>query len=300
MIITKKSIRSCDKYLNHIKEDENIIIGIKISDIVDKNILNKIGFSKTLEVGECILPSYLGPKTKFNGEGKSIPLKNEAKETFYIFREWKWEDFTGKKYCEIISIPRKRYPRKIISAPGMELNIGENSAKEKYIYMDSIKYSSKNHKEIIHAINMMLEIFKFCYIFTEDFVPTLIPIKKLNWKILPSGIKTWQDLEEKVLSSIKYSKKVIYENRLKFLKTFNPDFVAVGNGGFSGYIVFGFEDRNLYILENLWYGNATYLFNENWKILSQLTKTEILFNNLFTDRIVHTPNWENQLKEILL
>lgn len=299
MIIQKKSIRSSQKYLSHISENTPIIIGVKLSDISDKTILEKIGFSSSLNLGEQILPSYIGPKTKFNGEGKQVPQKCLPKETFYIFREWNWKDFTGKYYSEIIAIPRKRYPRLHIPAPGIELNIGMDLKEDKYIFIDPIIFSKDNELSILNSINIMLEIFKFCYVYTEDFKPTLIPVERLNWKTLPSGPSLWNNIEKSVLESIKVSKRVIYVDRIKKMKSYNPDFIAVGHGGFSGYIVFGYPNKNLYVLENLWYGNATYIFNENWEYLSQLTKTEILFNNLFSYRINHSPTWANQIHSLL-
>lgn len=299
MIIIKKSIRSCTNYLSHIEENTPIIIGVKLSEISDKSILTRIGFSSSLELGEKVLPSYIGPKTRFNGEGKAVPQKNLPKETFYIFREWNWKDFTGKHYSEIKAVPRKRYIRNYIPAPGIELNIGTDAQGEKYIYIDSIIYSPGNHLTILHSINIMLEIFKFCNIYTEDFQPTLIPVKRLNWETLAPGEDFWNYIERTSLNSVTPSKKIVYVDRIKKMKDYSPDFIAVGNGGFSGYIVFGYISKNLYVLENLWYGNATYIFNENWESLSKLTKTEVLFNNLFTHRIIHSPTWSEQVHQLL-
>ena len=75
--------------------------------------------------------------------------------------------------------------------------------------------------------------------------------------------------------------------------------IAQGRGGFSGYIVFGFPRKNLYVLESLYYGNATYVFRENWEKLSQLSKAVILSGNLQTARIVHQPGWEKEVRHLL-
>lgn len=297
MRIEKNNIRTCEKYLAPIEKNKKIILGVKISELSNLDKLTKIGFSKNLEIGEKILPKYLGPKTKFNGEGKSIPIKTLPKETFYMFREWSWTDYTGKDYCKIVSIPRERYQRQIIPPPGIELNIGSDINGIKYIYIDPIIYTDKNYSYIVNGVNILLELFGFCNIYIDEFKPVIVPTKKLNWTTLPPGKKTWEELEKNILNPIKKSKKVIFENRINILKSFLPSFIAIGHGGFSGYIVFGYEDKNIFILENLWYGNATYIFNENWETMSKLTKTEVLFNNLFKERIIHSPTWLKQIEQ---
>ena len=55
-------------------------------------------------------------------------------------------------------------------------------------------------------------------------------------------------------------------------------------------------------MESIFYGNAIYVFDENWKKLSQKTKAEILKNNLQVERITHNgqrKNWIGKIKEIL-
>jgi len=75
--------------------------------------------------------------------------------------------------------------------------------------------------------------------------------------------------------------------------------VAVGQAGFHGYVVFGFPDRDLYMLESTKINNATYVFAKNWKLLSQMTKAEILNSALYTDRIIHRKNWHWRVNRLL-
>jgi hypothetical protein len=57
--------------------------------------------------------------------------------------------------------------------------------------------------------------------------------------------------------------------------------------GFNGYIVFGYADLGLFVLESLEHGNATYVFGQDWEQLSALTKKEILHGGLQEERIIH-------------
>ena len=47
------------------------------------------------------------------------------------------------------------------------------------------------------------------------------------------------------------------------------------------------------------YGNATYVFRDNWEGLSKLSKAEIIQNNLQEKRLVHRVNWPYKILEIL-
>lgn len=83
--------------------------------------------------------------------------------------------------------------------------------------------------------------------------------------------------------------------RHQFIQSFNPDFIAIGDCEFLGYIVYGFEPKNIYLMECCLADNATYIFGEKWKELSKLSKTQILAKTLQKDRIIHSANWQNSV-----
>ncbi|OZO59867.1 hypothetical protein CG699_03840 [Escherichia coli] len=45
--------------------------------------------------------------------------------------------------------------------------------------------------------------------------------------------------------------------------------------------------------------NATYILNNNWQQLSQLTKAEILDGNLHHARVIHRVNWAAEILKYL-
>jgi len=94
-------------------------------------------------------------------------------------------------------------------------------------------------------------------------------------------------------------KQIVIRYRLKTITLYDPEFVAIGQAGFEGYLVFGFPAKNLFILESLYTGNATYIFEENWETLSKLTKAEILRDGLQKERIIHREGWERNIKTYL-
>ena len=52
-------------------------------------------------------------------------------------------------------------------------------------------------------------------------------------------------------------------------------------------------------MENMIYGNATYVFRDNWEEFSKLSKAEIIQNNLQEKRLVHRGSWPMQIGNLL-
>lgn len=125
-----------------------------------------------------------------------------------------------------------------------------------------------------------------------------VKVKKLNWTILPKGEYSWEKLQpyvRKVIDSMSKTTQYIVEENIKEISSYKPDFVAIGEGGFNGYLIYGFEGKDFVILESNEIGNATYILDNNWKQISKLTKAQILNNRLQKNRIIHTKNWKETL-----
>jgi tetratricopeptide (TPR) repeat protein len=123
--------------------------------------------------------------------------------------------------------------------------------------------------------------------------------QRVSWTILPDGELPWTRLEtalRPVLRSAGYRYRDEDAARLKFLADLNPSFTAVGREGFSGYVLFGFEDKGIYVLESPLYGNATYVLDGDWKTLSRRSKAELLRRHLHRDRIIHTKSWQQRIR----
>ena len=61
----------------------------------------------------------------------------------------------------------------------------------------------------------------------------------------------------------------------------------------------GFPRLNLYICESTRYGNATYVFEQDWEELSQMTKADILSQNRQRERIVHNEGWREAIRRLI-
>lgn len=306
MLITKKRIRTLSSYVKDVAEGRSLVVSVRASDIdIEKAV--ETGFSSDLAPGESVLPKAVGSISTFNAEGKEIPLKDEPKETHYRQQEWTWKEFRGRydfeEKSKIVDIPYERYPRQLIEPPAIELNVATDSEGEVFIISDPKEFVPENHELIIHVINLFLEIFGHCEIRSEDLDSIIrAPLRKLNWDVLPPGKKTWKELKPLIkdaTESLSEGNKVVIDKRLESINVHEPEFVAVGRAGFTGYLIFGFPERNLYILESTQTNNATYVIENNWEALSGLTKAEILENDLHKERVIHRERWFNEINRIL-
>lgn len=294
----KKRIRKSEKYMSHITDGEKAYIGLSITaDVAVK--LEEIGF-KSLLPGESLVPApKFGPVSKFNVNGKEVPQKDKPKETAYRQQYWEWKDWGGNYHSRTVDIPYQRYPRKWIPSPWVELMIVQSGEKKFVIAGDTITKGATEEADIVHRINLMLAIFKQVEIFQENLERYEVPkMVKLSWTVLPTGKMPWETFKRHltpIIDSKSKSKKIIIGERLETISQYNPDFHAIGENGYQGYIIFGFTKQNLYIFENAEYGNATYVFEGDWKQLSTMTKAEILASDIHKHRFVHLDGWKRQI-----
>mgnify|MGYP001573153428 FL=1 len=177
------------------------------------------------------------------------------------------------------------------------------STGQTFLVSPPIEKNEKNKELLLHVINLYLEIFGECQFFTDGLETIMrTPIIRLNWEVLPKGEMPWEQFKKRIEPLIKHAPKgnqPILEYRLETINTFGPDFRAIGRGGFHGYIIHGFSGKNLFVLESIYYGNATYVFDEKWEDLSKRTKAEILSEKLQKERIIHSERWKNKVINLM-
>ncbi|PKO95725.1 MAG: hypothetical protein CVU12_08670 [Bacteroidetes bacterium HGW-Bacteroidetes-7] len=293
MKIIKKRIQTLVHYLVGLSNQEDFYIAL--TDLTSINRLLRAGFSNQLNIGEQILPAIVGRVSNFNVNGGNIIHRDLPKET--IYRQADIRDWHG--YYHTVDIPHKRYPRTPILSPNIELLIVNGANNQKIIRSPQLTKGVTPDRLIIHTINLFLELFGECDTIQTNLLPVFnVTITRLNWNLLPPGNYPWNILRNNVkqaIGNVGVNRRHLIERRLEVISNHNPNFVAIGNAGFRGYIVFGYANTDFFILESLSTGNATYVFGYNWQQLSQLTKEQILNQNLQIHRFVHSIGWENQI-----
>lgn len=304
MIIRKTRINNLERYLPEKLSGKKFVVATSVNDKEELK-LKKLGFDK-LDLGEIVLPKPIGPVSRFNANGKIIKHKDQPMVTAYRQAEWTWQEWRGRydsvERSRIVDIPYKRYPRSFVEPPSIELIIAKDANGEKVICTTEVKYLQESNEDLKHRINLFLELFGECMVLDSKLDKISIPqVKRVNWTILPKGERPWEEVKKDVESIVRRTKpmkqKVVYA-RLETIEKFKPDFVAIGRGGFQGYLVFGFSNEALYVLESVYTGNATYVFDKNWEELSRLTKAEILNDSLQKDRLIHREGWNEQIKAL--
>ncbi|MBF7071335.1 MULTISPECIES: hypothetical protein [Aliarcobacter] len=301
MFLNQTRVKNIDNILSQFGEGEEVLVILNNAKKY-KDILKFIGFD-TINVGDSVLPKVKGSVSRYNANGKFRLLRDLPKERIYIAQIREVEDWHGNSHTIYPLIPYNRFQRELIDAPSQELYIMKDKDEKEIVCSSLIKNTEENKLLIKHIINLFLEIFQECQVVDKDLISRIkTPIKKLNWNFLPKGKISWEQLEKhldknKDIQSSKNSREIYA--RINYINSFEPDFIATGNGGFNDYIVLGFEDKNIYILENRKPQNATYIFEKDWKELTQLTKGDILREKLQKTRLIHTENWKENLKNEL-
>lgn len=302
MFIKKSRVLKIDKLLRSFQNNEEIYIGL--ADLqVHAERLCQIGFTAALGIGEKVLPASVGIRSNFNAEGREIVRDDLPMETAYALIWWEWQDWGGYTHGKWVDRPYQRYPREFVPPPSEELLVAENANGHKVIVSRALNNSPENHEAIRHVVNLFLELFGECEILRQNLQPVVKApvVRRLNWEILPKGEYPWKKLKASIRPILKQAPEGnlrLIERRLEKFSNLQPSLIALGHAGFNGYLVFCFPDRNLYILESIYYGNATYVLREDWERLSQMTKAEILQKDLHEQRIIHRLPWEAQVDQL--
>lgn len=306
MRITKRRIRKVNNYLSEFRAGDAVFVGIPVVDVAAGR-LAQVGLPDPPSIGATVLPpSDLGPVSLFNAEGRYNIRRDQPMETACRQVEWHWTEWHGPdpvEQSDVVDVPYKRYPREFIPPPSIELCVRNSARGQLLITAGPFTYSPGDTALLTHVTNLILEAFGECEFYDANLMPPITaPVRRLNWEILPAGRYPWERLEPHLRSLVHQSaegNQPVIGWRLQHIAASNPEFVAIGKAGFHGYVVFGFPDHNVFILESIFYGNATYVFGEDWEHLSQRSKAEILAGGLQRDRIIHRKGWDRQLRRWL-
>lgn len=137
-------------------------------------------------------------------------------------------------------------------------------------------------------------------------VPTQLSVadwladQRVTWEILPRGEASFGRVVERLKANPSSPRIREMQDRYQAIDSMHPGAVVVGDGEFSRYFGFKFRD-DLVVLENLDYGNALYAMYEDWSLLSQRSRVDLLADaNAHYDRIIHRAGWQDRLKLLLI
>lgn len=299
MRIIKTRIRSVAPYLANLGENVLFYVGLR-NTIGYPQVLEKYGFVINRTEPQIIVPRTLGPISKFNADGKWEVHRDLPKEPREFEREYRCIDWHGEEHTGICFQTRYCYQRTRIMPPLIELEMERNLVKSPLLRNDGTNYD-----EITHIINLFLEMFHECEILLEQQDANFrqhTDVRNLLWTILPAGRLPWEQKKEQmkeIFDIVSRKHRTIISNRHEIIWNYEPDFIARGEQGFWGYIVYAFPQKELFVFECNNIDNATYIFRGNWESASTLTKAEILSEHLHEARIIHNSTWHDKINVLL-
>lgn len=305
MRITKHHIKNAAIYLDGISENSIFRVMSRLDGSSFSQLI-RAGYQATATHGTTILPSGVGPTTRFNANGRWIIRRDLPKESRYILtRYWTWTQFSGDDRVEhegMKDVYRDCYPRDFVSPPGVEVTLTYVDD-QVCVTTPELNKTSALEGHNVHCVNLMLELFGQCDLVSEELKSIQMPrIRSANWRMLPPGEYPWEKLERHIQTAMGNrstdTQRVIWD-RQETIKGLSPDEIYVGEAGFGDYLAYVFKGRKLVVLESVRKDNAIYVFGLDWKRVSQLSKAEILRDNLQIARIVHTNGWKTNLSGLL-
>lgn len=124
--------------------------------------------------------------------------------------------------------------------------------------------------------------------------------QNVDWELLPVGSKDVPALLKARLGNTPHN-NTRTDERIDFFSNSNLpiDHYITGKGSFERYFGMAF-DNGVVVLEDFNYGNATYVFHDNWENFSQMSRLDLIhLNSTEIERIVHNRNWKTRLKYIV-
>lgn len=271
-----------------------------ISPRLTEQLARRVGFEGLPAEGDAILPVAIGKATIFNAHGREIVRRDLPIETRSRMINTSWQDWHGQTHYGVQTRDYDAYPRDLIPPPEEFVTAMRNNndivAASREIRRD------ESEEDIVNILNIFLELFPSFEIVHPDLTaPT--QVRKISWKILPHGQYPFdraRQVLDDYLQKLSKDDRATATERIRAITRHNPDFIAVGLGGFSDYVVFGFTGRRRYVFESPNTGNATYVFRDDWEQISHLSKRDILQGNLQEARLVHNTKWHRAVNEVII
>ncbi|WKV86427.1 hypothetical protein LJJ44_11810 [Pseudomonas sp. B24_DOA] len=298
-MIKGQSIKSTARLIVEAKGASDVMFVVR-RDSVTPVRQKEIGINYLQHDGDSILASDVGKVSSFNISGKEIKRRDLPliKKVIPQYRTWK--DWHGREHDGIQHRTMDVYPIDFISPPSEKLFLKDFGG-ILYIATRQIDLSS-DAVLALHLANLLLEYFNEFQIF--DFSKGTISdlsARQLQWEVLPQGKYPWSRASGIVapyLTKLSQSEKGVIEHRMREISKYEPDFLATGRGGYSGYFVYGFTSKKLHFLESIHLNNATYIFGDDWEKLSSLSKEEIINGGHEYLRIIHDKKWTGKIRQL--
>jgi hypothetical protein len=261
--------------------------------------------------GAALPPEITGRWSRWNIHGRRIRRADLPKVT----KSWGW---TGPVFGDwskgsvYITQSREVFQWQVIYGQGLPILVDVGEAVDGSVAIgfrvDRVfdRAAGYEERDVLLALSLLREnVGKVAIVSANLTVEDWLADQDVDWEILPVGQRgSAEDALDRIAKKFRIdpggTRMKTIRDRHAAISGLHPVAVVLGQGKFTRYFGYKFRD-NLVALENLDYGNALYLMYEDWPILSQRTRLELLAEpDANYDRIIHRNGWETRLRDLLL
>ncbi|UAL53508.1 hypothetical protein [Metabacillus dongyingensis] len=310
--------KEVEKKISELRKDTQFVFVASAKEVKKKDIIDGVYAHLEMEYNKehdkVVFPTNIVPNSEvgrysfYNRYGRSVKLKKLPKidKTYSnevpIFGDW-------SRGSNTVSWTRQVFQQEhwIPQELGIEISLlkeNEETYSFKFLIDRPLNTNSTHfNSDLLYYCNILQENTGVCSIFEpeaseSDYIDTIF----VEWELLPPG----EDNKEKNINSFvknhrnpNQKLRDLYADRIEFFESLKPKNYIKGSNQFSSYFGALLTDECV-ILENANYGNAVYIFFEDWKELSKLSRTELLSNwDKEFERITHRGNWKNKINNVL-
>ncbi len=295
MRIQRRRIRNPERYLTLFLPGDDFYIAAPISPEM-KSIIEAYDINQN---GAAFIPKPIRSATMYNANGRWVVDKTLPKEPRLIEHDYHIIDWHGNDHYGTCWQTRMCYQRTLLPPPEIAFRV-QNGV----LFSPLLRYHELELERIKTTVNIVLEMFGFCELWTVKKAPASPPVHQetVPWEILREGTRDkaeWEHYLSETTKNRSDEQKAIIKRRHEHFWDHKPDLCVLGRENFWGYVVYGFEKTGLYFFECNQPNNATYVFSGDWESASKLTKTEVLASDLQEARIFHTDAWYSRTHSLM-
>jgi hypothetical protein len=231
---------------------------------------------------------------------KRTDLAKEKREISHWAPSWN----SGNSHLvswEVEAYPIDYHPAKVLTISATVLEHLVDGALVRFRVDEPLDKCSETFAEkLMFNLRLLREATGEAQVFDADLTDDeFARIQQVDWELLPRGSA------DKVLARLAGRSRVdpvrlkVASERLRVLDRLEHTGFIIGKGRFARYFGAKFGDR-LVALENLEYGNALYVFEDNWDKLTQLSRTELIRRrDPSVHRLPHLPGWQSAIRKLI-
>ena len=201
----------------------------------------------------------------------------------------------------IMAYPVRHHPAKLLTLSARVIEHIKDAVLVRFridqpLHRDDPEFGNK----VAFNLRLLREAVGDAHLFSADMSDEdFASLQYVDWELLPPGSA------DRVLARLASGRGVsperlkVAEERLRVLDRIGHDGYILGTGKFARYFGVRFGDR-LVALENLEYGNALYVFKENWEQLTHLSRSELIRRrDPGVHRVPHVLGWQSVVRKLL-